>query len=78
VIGRYHEVTSAVGGTLRTSLTPDELANTLALIGGETAIVESVGLVPPLVNMRSPDFQQMAEIVGRVRVAIATGAASGY
>ena len=78
VIGRYDEVTSAVSGTLRTSLTPDELANTLALIGGETAIVESVGLVPPLVNVHSPDFQRMAEIVGRVRVAIATGAASGY
>jgi LCP family protein required for cell wall assembly len=78
VIGRYDEVTSAVGGTLRTSLTPDELANTLALIGGETAIVESVGLVPPLIDQRRPDFQRAAEVVGAVRVAIATGTASGY
>jgi LCP family protein required for cell wall assembly len=78
VIGRYDEVTSAIGGTLRTSLTPDELANTLALIGGETAIVESVGLVPPLINQTRPDFQRAAEVVGAVRVAIATGSASGY
>jgi LCP family protein required for cell wall assembly len=78
VFGRYDEVTSAVGGTLRTSLTPDELANTLALIGGETAIVESVGLVPPLIDQRHPDLQRAAEVVGAVRVAIATGTASGY
>jgi LCP family protein required for cell wall assembly len=78
VIGRYGEVTGAVGGTLRTSLTPDELAHMLALIGGETAIVESVGLVPPLVNYRRPDFQRAAEIVGQVRLAIAQGTRSGY
>lgn len=78
VIARYTEVVGAVGGTLRTSLSPDELADTLALVGGETAIVESVGLVPPLVNVRRPDFQQMAEIVGAVRLAIATDIPSGY
>jgi LCP family protein required for cell wall assembly len=78
IISRYGDVVGAIGGTLRTSLTPDELAETLALIGGETAIVESVGLVPPLVDVRHPDFQQMAEIVGAVRVAIATGTPSGF
>lgn len=78
VIANYGAVTNAIGGTLRTSLTPDELADMLALIGGETAIVESVGLVPPLVSMTNPDFQQMAEVVGAVRVAIAEGHDSGY
>lgn len=78
VLSRYDQVLGAVGGTLRTSLTPDELADTVALIGGETAIVESVGLVPPLVNVKRPDAQRMAEIVGEVRVAIAQGTASGY
>ena len=78
VVANYRGVTSAVGGTLRTSLTSDELAEVLAVIGGETAIVESVGLVPPLVSTRNPDYQQMAEIVGRVLVAIATGTSSGY
>lgn len=74
----FGEVADAVGGTLRTSLTPDELAETLAVIGGETAIVESVGLVPPLVNVRRPDLDAMAKIVGAVQVALVTGVPSGY
>lgn len=78
VITAFPRIADALGGTLRTSLTPDELADTLAVIGGETAIVESVGLVPPLVNVNRPDYQQLAEIVGAVRVALATGVPSGY
>ena len=78
VIGNFPRIADAVGGTLRTSLTPDELADTLAVIGGATAIVESVGLVPPLVNVNRPDYQELAEIVGAVRVALATGVPSGY
>ena len=78
VVGRYGAVTGAVGGTLRTSLTPDELAEVLAVIGGETAIVESVGLVPPLTSIDEPDFQRLAEVVGAVLVAIAEGTESGY
>lgn len=78
VLASFPRVASATGGTLRTSLTPDELAHTLAVIGGQTAIVESVGLVPPLVDMQWPDYQRLAEIVGAVRVAIATGVPSGY
>jgi polyisoprenyl-teichoic acid--peptidoglycan teichoic acid transferase len=78
VITSFPRIADAVGGTLRTSLTPDELADTLAVIGGETAIVESVGLVPPLVNVNRPDYQRLAEIVGAVRVAIATGVPSGF
>ncbi|NNE13055.1 MAG: LCP family protein [Ilumatobacter sp.] len=74
----FGDVAAAVGGTLSTSLTPDELADTLSVIGGETAIVESVGLVPPLVRVTRPDFQEMAEIVGAVRLALVTGQPSGY
>jgi LCP family protein required for cell wall assembly len=74
----FGSVASAIGGTLRTSLTPDELADTLAVIGGETAIVESVGLVPPLVDVNRPDYRQLARIVGEVRLALVTGRASGW
>ncbi len=74
----FGELSRAVGGTLRTSLTPDGLADTLTVIGGETAIVESVGLVPPLVNVRRPDYQQLARIVGEVHLAVATGQPSGW
>jgi LCP family protein required for cell wall assembly len=71
-------VAAAVGGTLRTSLTPDELATTLNVIGGETAIVESVGLVPPLVDVRRPDYDAMAKVVGAVQLALVSGQPSGY
>lgn len=74
----FNEVASAIGGTLRTSLSPDELAEMLAVIGGQTAIVESVGLVPPLVRVSRPNYGEMARIVGAVRVALVTGRPSGY
>ncbi|MFZ8998962.1 MAG: LCP family protein [Ilumatobacteraceae bacterium] len=78
VVSSFPGVAEALGGTLRTSLTPDELADILAVIGGETAIVESMGLVPPLIDIEAPDFQRMAEIVGEVRLALATGVPSGF
>jgi hypothetical protein len=59
-------------------LTPDELTETLNVIGGETGIVESVGLVPPLVDVRRPDYDAMAKVVGAVQMAIVTGTSSGY
>lgn len=74
----FQDVAAAIGGTLRTSLAPDGLAEMLAVIGGQTAIVESVGLVPPLVNVRRPDYAELARIVGAVQVALVTGAPSGY
>jgi polyisoprenyl-teichoic acid--peptidoglycan teichoic acid transferase len=74
----FGSVAAAIGGTLRTSLTPDELTVTLNVIGGETAIVESVGLVPPLVDVRRPDYDAMAKIVGAVQLALVTGNRSGY
>ena len=74
----FGSVAAAIGGTLRTSLSPDELTETLNVIGGETAIVESVGLVPPLVNVRRPDYDEMAKIVGAVQMALVTGTDSGY
>lgn len=74
----FGSVASAIGGTLRTSLTPDELTETLNVIGGETAIVESVGLVPPLVDVRRPDYDAMAKMVGAVQLALVTGSRSGY
>ena len=74
----YGDVAAAIGGTLRTSLTPDELTDTLNVIGGETAIVESVGLVPPLISLTRPDFQAMAEVMGAVQLALVRGEPSGY
>jgi LCP family protein required for cell wall assembly len=78
VVFAFGAVADAVGATLRTSLTPDELADILALVGGETAIVESMGLVPPLVRVTRPDYGEMARIVAEVQLALVTGQPSGY
>jgi hypothetical protein len=74
----YTTVTSVLGDRLRTSLTTDEFTNLLGLLGGETAIVESVGLVPPLVNPANPNYDALAKIVGKVQLALVTGQPSGY
>jgi LCP family protein required for cell wall assembly len=74
----YSTVTSVLGDRLRTSLSTDEFTNLLALLGGDTAIVESMGLVPPLVNVARPDYDAMAKIVGKVQMALVTGQPSGY
>ncbi len=74
----YMSITSAVGNSLHTSLSAEEFANLIALLGGETAIVESVGLAPPLVNPERPNYYEMAQIVGRVQLALVAGQPSGY
>lgn len=74
----FGAIVETLGSALRTSLSPDELTDIVAVIGGETAIVESVGLVPPLVNPRRPDWSRLARISAEVRVALATGIASGW
>lgn len=48
------------------------------MLGGETAIVESVGLVPPMVDVRQPNYDAMAKVVGAVQMALVTGEPSGY
>lgn len=78
LLASYGAVLDAVGDSLRTSLTPDELAATMSLIGGETAMVESVGLVPPLANPRRPDWSKLARIAAEVRLALTTGIPSGW
>jgi LCP family protein required for cell wall assembly len=74
----YSSVVSALGDSLRTSLSTDEFVELLGLIGGETAIVESLGLVPPLVRPERPDYDAMAKIVGEIQLAIVHGVDSGY
>jgi LCP family protein required for cell wall assembly len=78
LLASYGAVLDAVGASLRTSLTPDELAGIVAVMGGQTAIVESVGLAPPLVSPRRPDWSKLARIAAEVRLALATGTPSGW
>jgi polyisoprenyl-teichoic acid--peptidoglycan teichoic acid transferase len=77
-LGGYTAVTSALGDSLHTSLSTDEFANFIDLLGAQTSIVESVGLSPPLVDPSSPNYGEMAKIVGRVQLALVAGEPSGY
>jgi polyisoprenyl-teichoic acid--peptidoglycan teichoic acid transferase len=75
VIGKFGDVASALKGTLRTSMTPDEAVDLAErLRGGE--IDESLGLVPPLVQPGNPNYDAIRLAVSIVRKAIQTGVPS--
>lgn len=74
----FATVTKVLDESLRTSLTADEFDRMLRRLGENSSIVESVGLVPPLVEPGRPDYEQLQEIVADVRRAIVTGEPSGY
>lgn len=63
---------------MRTSLAGSEFTDLLDRLGDNTAIVESVGLAPPLVNPGSPDYDAIRQIVAAVQRAIVSGEPSGY
>jgi polyisoprenyl-teichoic acid--peptidoglycan teichoic acid transferase len=71
--GRLDEISTAVEGALRTSLTPKELTSLVGVLGDGGAIVESVGLVPPLFRPGRPDFDTAALIVEGLREALRSG-----
>lgn len=74
----YTSITSALGDSLHTSLSTGEFTDLITVLGADTAIVESVGLSPPLVVPSHPDYDQLAKIVGQVQLAIVSGEPSGY
>jgi polyisoprenyl-teichoic acid--peptidoglycan teichoic acid transferase len=78
IVLRFSAVTEALGNALRTTMTSDEFAELIATIGDQVAIVESVGLVPPLVKPSRPDYARIDRIVAEVMLAIVSGQPSGY
>ncbi len=78
IVLRFSAITEALGNALRTTMTSDEFAELIATIGDQVAIVESVGLVPPLVKPSRPDYAQIDRIVAEVMLAIVSGQPSGY
>lgn len=77
-IGSYTRITSALGNSVHTTMSAEEFAELLGLLGAGTAIVESVGFTPPLVNPADPDYDDMAKVLGRVQLALVVGEPSGY
>lgn len=74
----FTSVAQVLDASMRTSLTAAEFDRLLQSLGDNSAIVESVGLVPPLVEPGDPDYDTIRDIVADVRTAIVTGEPSGY
>jgi LCP family protein required for cell wall assembly len=77
-LSAFGSVTGALDDSMRTSLSPGEFTDLLDRLGDNSAIVESVGLVPPLVTPGDPDYVQIQVITDAVENAIVTGVPSGY
>ena len=78
VVLRFHEITGALGASLRTTLSAEEFVELVGLLGDSTAIVESVGLAPPLIRPTHPNYAWLDQIVAEVQLALVTGNPSGY
>lgn len=77
-LAAFTEVTGVLDDSMRTSLSSGEFSDLLERLSDNSAIIESVGLSPPLVEPARPDFAAIAAIVDAVQTAIVTGVASGY
>jgi LCP family protein required for cell wall assembly len=75
---RFSDITGALGDALRTTMSAGEFADLIAIVGDQAAIVESVGLVPPLVKPSRPDYARLDRIVAEVMLALVSGRPSGY
>lgn len=77
-VSAFGTVTGALDDSMRTSLSSGGFDTLLTVLGDSGAIVESVGLTPPLIEPGNPDYDQIRSIVDAVQEAIATGTPSGY
>ena len=77
-IGGFGSMAGVLDDSMRTSLSSSEFSDLLDTLGDSTAIVESVGLVPPLIEPGSPDYAQVRVIIEAVQQAVQTAHPSGY
>ena len=74
----FTEVTGVLDDSMRTSLSSNEFSDLLDRLGDNNAIQESVGLVPPLIEPGSPDYDLIRQIVDALQRAVVSGTPSGY
>jgi len=77
-LGGFGKVTGVLDDSMRTSLSSNEFSELLDRLGDNGAIIESVGLVPPLIEPGSPDYATIRQIIDAVQRAVVTGQPSGY
>lgn len=74
----FGSVTGVLDDAMRTSLSSGEFGSLLDRLGDNSAIQESVGLTPPLIEPGNPDYGQIRAIIDAVQSAIVAGSPSGY
>lgn len=74
----FGSITGVLGDSMRTSLTAGEFSSLLDRLGNNSAIGESVGLAPPLINPGNPDYDQIKAILRAVENYVLTGTPSGF
>ncbi len=77
-LGGFVTVTGVLDDSMRTSLSSGEFSDLLDRLGDNSAIQESVGLAPPLIDPGSPDYEQIRTIVDAIQFAVVSGSPSGY
>lgn len=75
---RLPSVADAMEEMVATSLARDDFARLMRALGSSTAVVESVGLAPPLVQPGNPNYPEIAGIVREVQQALASGTPSRF
>lgn len=75
---RLPNVADALDEMLRTSMSRDGFGRLVSALGSGTAVVESVGLAPPLIQPGNPDYDAIRGIVREVQEAIASGVPSRF
>ena len=59
----FGEVAGALEDSLRTSMSGSEFADLLDLLGDNSKIGESIGLIPPLITPGRPDWARIQAII---------------
>ncbi len=74
----FGAVTGALQNSMRTSLSSGEFSDLINKLGDNSAIGESIGLAPPLIQPGSPDYAEIQAIVDAVERYVVTGTPSGF
>ena len=74
----FSKVTGVLDESMRTSLSSSEFSSLLDRLGDNSAIRESVGLVPPLIQPGNPDYEQIRNIIAAVQNGLVSDAPSGF
>ncbi len=77
-LGGFGKVTGVLDDSMRTSLSSNEFSELLDRLGDNAGILESVGLIPPLIEPGSPDYTTIRQVIDAVQSATVTGILSGY